>query len=40
MKRTTSKMKMNNNKNNGDEETVAAISFGELKYCKGVASIL
>jgi len=32
--------KMINNKNSGEEDTVAAISFGDLKYCNGVASIL
>lgn len=30
---------MINNKNKGEEETEAAISFGDLKYCSGVASI-
>ena len=31
---------MSDKRSNGEEETVAAISLGDLKYCSGVASIL
>ena len=31
---------MISNKSTGAEEAVAIISFGDLKYCRGVASIL
>lgn len=33
-------MKMENKRNKGDEYAEAAISFGEERYNKGVASIL
>lgn len=32
--------KMSSNENTGAEEIVVPISFGDLKYCNGVASIL
>lgn len=34
-----SKTKISSNENTGAEEIVAPISLGDLKYCKGVASI-
>ena len=30
---------ISNNKTSGEDDTVAAISLGVLKYCNGVASI-
>ena len=40
MQRAENTIKITNNKNMGDEETVAPISFGDLKYWRGVSSIL
>ena len=40
IKKIDNARKIKSNKKSGEEDTVAAISLGDLKYCNGVASIL